>query len=164
MQGGSCATAPPDEIWAHPGTPWAATFLGLGHACWLAVCFRGAACRPVRARSPFPAATRTVPAMRCTSWLGPRCTEWGAVLGGKVVDTIFQAEGYRVLLDNGVFFDAPSAAASRSPRAGQTGCGVPRALGAWQPGLTSMQESPPITVLKLDIDGQVSWSYNGSAA
>jgi ABC-type Fe3+/spermidine/putrescine transport system ATPase subunit len=99
----------PDEIWAKPGSPWVATFLGLGTVLE-GTALAGGGLRtqagtiapPCRHRHP-PGAT-----VRVLARLEPSRT--GALLNGTVSDVVFQPDGYRVLLSNGLLFNSPRAA------------------------------------------------------
>lgn len=103
----------PDAIWADPGSSWSATFLGLGTV------FLGHVLP--RHRLQTPAGTFALPCRHAHSpgdavhiLVRPTQHRRGTILGGDVVDTLFQPDGYRVLLDNGVYYDTP-----RQPRRGR---------------------------------------------
>lgn len=94
----------PDEIWASPGSPWVATFLGLGTVL----------IGQVMSRRRLRTAAGTL-ALPCSHGhrsgdtlhvlVRPRQDRRGVMLGGKVDDVTFQPDGYRVVLSNGLFYD-----------------------------------------------------------
>jgi ABC-type Fe3+/spermidine/putrescine transport system ATPase subunit len=96
----------PTEIWARPGSPWAAEFLGLGNVLAgrivagkrriktdLGVFSLGCS-HDHRAGEPVHVLVRPTPAPR------------GALVTSTVRDVVFQQVGYRVVLANGLYFDA----------------------------------------------------------
>ena len=99
----------PAKIWAKPGSPWAAEFLGLGNVI------------PGRivAGSRRLKTVHGVFTLRCLHahrvgdsvhvLARPTPVRGGALLHGAVRDVIFQADGYRVVLTTGLYFDAPTA-------------------------------------------------------
>ncbi|HET6846030.1 MAG TPA: ABC transporter ATP-binding protein, partial [Anaerolineales bacterium] len=97
--------AAPSEIWAHPGSPWAAEFLGLGAVLTGTVLPRrrlktsaGVFALPCRHRHRSRDVVRVL--------ARPRQSPRGIVLSGTVADATFQPDGYRVHLQNGLFYDA----------------------------------------------------------
>ena len=102
----------PQEIWEKPASPWVATFMGLGPVLEGTVLAQrrlqtgaGTFALPCRHRHRSGDVVHVL--------ARPRPGRRGVILSGRVTDTLFQADGYRVLLNNGLFFDAP-----RQPRLG----------------------------------------------
>ena len=103
----------PRDLWLRPGSRWVAEFLGLGSILSGRIVGRAPSVQtalgvfPIRCSHHHRAGdlvhllVRPTPAPR-----GPRFT-------GAVRDVIFQQDGYRVTLSNGLFFDAP-----QSPKKG----------------------------------------------
>jgi spermidine/putrescine transport system ATP-binding protein len=102
----------PAEIWAKPGSAWVADFLGLGMVLQGRVL-------PGR-RLQTEAGTFAMPCRHhhrrgtvVHVLARPTPGRRGMLLSGTVTDTIFQPDGYRVVLSNGLFFDS-----KRAPRRG----------------------------------------------
>jgi ABC-type Fe3+/spermidine/putrescine transport system ATPase subunit len=99
----------PRDLWLHPGSRWVAEFLGLGNI--LSGRMVGRSPRVQTALGVFP--------LRCLHrhqagdlvhvLARPTPAPRGAHLTGTVRDVTFQQDGYRVVLSNGIFFDAPQA-------------------------------------------------------
>ena len=70
------------------------------------------------------------------------------MINGHVADVIFQQDQFKVILDKGLFFYFQSA-----PKIGQLVDSDGRG------GMPGMNE--PITVLKLNLTGEVTWQYQG---
>jgi ABC-type Fe3+/spermidine/putrescine transport system ATPase subunit len=104
----------PRDLWLHPGSRWVAEFLGLGSI--LSGSIDGTTPRVRTAFGVFP--------LRCPHrhragdlvhvLARPTPVTRGARLTGTVRDIIYQQDGYRVVLSNGLFFDA-----SEAPRKGE---------------------------------------------
>lgn len=104
----------PRDLLRHPGSRWVAEFLGLGTI--LSGRIVGRTTRVQTALGVFP--------LRCPHQhrsgdrvhvlARPTPAPRGARFTGTVSDVIFQQDGYRVMLSNGLFFDA-----SRAPRKGE---------------------------------------------
>jgi spermidine/putrescine transport system ATP-binding protein len=102
----------PDEIWTRPASPWVATFLGLGTVLNGVVLPQGRL-RTDAGTFAAPCRHRHRPGDTVRVLARPEPGGRGALLGGTVTDVIFQPQGYRVVLGNGLFFDSP-----RAPRRG----------------------------------------------
>ena len=95
----------PHEIWTKPASPWVATFLGLGGVLQGTVLPHG--------RLQTPAGTFSLPCRHghrrgdLVHVLARTTPERrGVLLRGTVVDLVFQPDGYRVMLSNGLYYDA----------------------------------------------------------
>ncbi|MFH1183450.1 MAG: ABC transporter ATP-binding protein [Chloroflexota bacterium] len=99
----------PEEIWAAPGSPWAAEFLGLGNV------IPG---RVLAGKRRLETAFGVFP-LQCDHdhrhgddvhvLARPAPARDGALFSGTVRDVIFEQDGYRVVLGNGLYFDVPKA-------------------------------------------------------
>ncbi len=105
----------PSEVWAHPGSVWAAQFLGLGNV------FEGSCKSHVQTSNSWKVIT-TFGNFDVKCWhphkvgdkvsllARPTQTAEGCVIRGRVADVIFQQDQYKVILDMGLFYyskDAP---------------------------------------------------------
>ena len=97
----------PQQIWAAPGSAWAAEFLGLGNV--IAGRFLPAKQRLETAFGNFPLQCdhdhRPGDEVHVLARRAPAAD--GVMLRSSVRDVIFERDGFRVVLANGLYFDAP---------------------------------------------------------
>lgn len=101
----------PPEVWAHPGSAWAAGFLGLGTVI-------EGTCRFVTGALEVRT-TYGVFKLKCEHkhrngervhlLVRPSGTQKGSTLTGLVKDVLFQQDQFKVVLDNGLYFFLPEA-------------------------------------------------------
>lgn len=96
----------PSDVWAHPGSAWAAVFLGLGNVLPGQVASGGRRVKTAHGSFQLGCPHRHRPGDAVHVLLRPRAASRGVLLRGTVADVAFTSEGYRVLLTNGLFFDA----------------------------------------------------------
>jgi ABC-type Fe3+/spermidine/putrescine transport system ATPase subunit len=109
----------PSEVWVHPGSAWAAEFLGLGNVFEGSCKSRLAGSKSWRVSTAFG-----VFAVSCGHkhkagdkihlLARPIPTEDGKVIRGCVEDAVFQQDQFKIILDKGLFFYSQSA-----PKIGQ---------------------------------------------
>jgi ABC-type Fe3+/spermidine/putrescine transport system ATPase subunit len=109
----------PSEVWAHPGSSWAAEFLGLGN-----VIEGSCRSRLEKSKGWEVFTSNGIFDVKCghkhkvgdTVHLlaRPMQTKDGSVIHGRVTDVIFQQDQFKVILDKGMFFYFQSA-----PKIGQ---------------------------------------------
>ncbi len=99
----------PAEVWAQPGSAWAAEFLGLGNVV------PGRLLRPAsRIHTPhgtfaFRCVHRHRPGEQVQVLLRAAHSRKSGVIKGIVGDVIFRQDGFRVVLRGGLHFDLPQA-------------------------------------------------------
>jgi ABC-type Fe3+/spermidine/putrescine transport system ATPase subunit len=96
----------PADVWTRPASAWVAGFLGLGNIL----------SGEIIDKKPRIRTSYGLFSLRCSHKHGvgdavhvlarPTRVRAGATLGGVVRDVVFQQDGYRVTLSNGLFFDA----------------------------------------------------------
>jgi len=99
----------PEQIWAAPGSPWAAEFLGLGNVIPGRVLDGKRRVETALGNFPLHCDHDHRRGDEVHVLARPAPARDGALLRGTVRDVIFEREGYRVILANGLYFDAPRA-------------------------------------------------------
>jgi len=110
-------TGIPEDVFTHPGSEWVATFLGLGNVLegkWLG----GGRIETELGMLEVNCDTEAGSGKSVALLIRPervKLTESDAALKGRVADVLFQKNGYRVTLENGLYFFT-----STSPQVGET--------------------------------------------
>lgn len=103
----------PAEVWAHPGSAWAAAFLGLGNILPGRVLVGGRRVETQYGVFRLGCSHRHKLGDSVHLLMRPGYVRSGAVMKGVVRDSVFQENGYRVWFTNGLYFDLP-----RPPKVG----------------------------------------------
>ena len=101
------------ELWAHPGSAWAAEFLGVGKLMQGQIVDGKSAVRTEYGTFRIPCAHDHQAGESVTLLARAALDGAGTMIRGKVVEVTFQQGRYRVLLDNGLFVYT-----DRTPRIG----------------------------------------------
>jgi spermidine/putrescine transport system ATP-binding protein len=105
----------PAEVWADPGSEWAARFLGMGNVLEGVVIEAGVGIKRVKVKGGELALVcqhihRAGEKASLLVRPSPVKVAVNGNLGGVVTDVVFQQDGFRVRLDNGLYFHLPEAA------------------------------------------------------
>jgi spermidine/putrescine transport system ATP-binding protein len=103
----------PSEIWARPGSPWTASFLGLGNVIPGRIVAGSRRLKTEFGVFPLSCLHDHRPGETVHVLARPTPARSGAPISGTVRDVVFRQEGYRVVLSNGLYVDV-----SRAPKKG----------------------------------------------
>lgn len=99
----------PAAVWADPGSPWAAEFLGLGNVVSGRVLSGSSRVATPGGRFAFHCSHRHRAGDHVELILRPAGTRRSGTLKGIVEDVLARPEGFRIVLKNGLRFDLPKA-------------------------------------------------------
>ena len=105
---------PPAEVWMHPGSAWAAAFLGLGFILAGEVIDEAGQVSTQYGSLQIPSACGKRKGDTVQLLVRPGKTDDGVIIQGQVADIVFQQDRFRVTLEGGLFVYLDAA-----PRIGQ---------------------------------------------
>jgi ABC-type Fe3+/spermidine/putrescine transport system ATPase subunit len=100
----------PADVWAQPGSAWAAEFLGLGNVVPARVLTGGSKVGTQYGVFTFKSPHKHRAGDQVHVLLRPADSERRGVVKGIVRDTLFRQDGFRIVLQGGLHFDLPRAA------------------------------------------------------
>jgi len=98
----------PADVWAEPGSAWAAEFLGLGNVVPARVVAGGSRVETHYGVFSFQCAHKHRVGDEVMVLLRQAHEKKGGILKGTVADTLFRPDGFRIGLLGGLHFDLPS--------------------------------------------------------
>jgi ABC-type Fe3+/spermidine/putrescine transport system ATPase subunit len=100
----------PADVWAQPGSAWAAEFLGLGNVVPARVLTGGSKVDTRYGVFAFKSSHKHRAGDEVCVLLRPADSKRSGVVRGIVRDTLFRQDGFRIVLQGGLHFDLPRAA------------------------------------------------------
>lgn len=100
----------PADVWADPGSAWAAEFLGLGNVVPARVLAGGSRVETDYGVFAFQCAHKHQLGDELNVLLRQAHSKGRGILKGTVVDTLFRPDGFRIGLQGGLHFDLPRGA------------------------------------------------------